>query len=254
MGLAVAISNMKGGTGKTTTAMNLGAGLARLGKRVLLVDADPQSNLSAGLGIDVQNLGASMYEVLSDRGTSIKDVLVTRDGLDIAPSHINMVAVEIELSTRIGRERTLTKALEPVRRNYDFILIDCPPSLGLITVNALAAADSVLIPIQGQYYALYGVSQIMQTIDIVRTELNRKLDVLGVVLTQVTPTRLAKEVIEDVRKYFGDKVFNTMIHQNIRLAEAPAHGKHIFEYDPSCRGAEDYASLANEVMKRCRNA
>ncbi|PZC48091.1 MAG: chromosome partitioning protein [Chloroflexi bacterium] len=254
MGLAVAISNMKGGTGKTTTAMNLGAGLARLGQRVLLVDADPQSNLSAGLGIDVQNLGASMYEVLSDRDTSIKDVLVTRDGLDIAPSHINMVAVEIELSTRIGRERTLTKALEPVRRDYDFILIDCPPSLGLITINALAAADSVLIPIQGQYYALYGVSQIMQTIDIVRTELNRKLDVLGVILTQVTPTRLAKEVIEDVRKYFGDKVFNTMIHQNIRLAEAPAHGTHIFGYDPICRGAEDYASLASEVMERCRNA
>lgn len=251
--MITAIANMKGGTGKTTTAINLGAGLARLGHRVLLVDVDPQSNLTAGLGIDVQRLQGSMYDVLTGRREAMKDILVHRDGMDIAPAHLNMVAVEPELSTRIGRERALGKALEPVHSSYDFVLLDCPPSLGLLTINAIAAAHNVLIPIQGQYYALYGVTQLMQTIEIIRSELNRRLEVLGVVITQVTHTRLAREVMDEVRAYFGEVVFQTVINQNVKLAEAPASGKHIFAYDPMARGAEDYDGLAREVLARCRS-
>jgi chromosome partitioning protein len=253
MGRITAIANMKGGTGKTTTVMNLGAALGRMKKRVLLVDTDPQSNLSVGLGVDVVNLTHSMYDVFTER-IAVRDILADADGLHVAPAHLNMVAVEMELSNKIGREKTLRRALEPVRDTYDFVVVDCPPSLGLLTINGLAAADNVIIPIQSQFYALYGVTQLMQTIDIVRTELNRGLEVLGVVMTQVTHTRLAVEVAEEAKKFFGDKVFESVIHQNIRLAEAPASGMHIFQYDPASRGAEDYDNLAKEVIARCGSA
>lgn len=252
MGRVVAIANMKGGVGKTTVATNLGAALAARGQRLLLIDMDPQSNLSIGLGIDVVALERSMYDVLMDPTLALEAIVQLCEGLQVAPAHLNMVAVEVELAARIGKEKVLRKKLAPVRDQFDFVLIDCPPSLGLLTINALAAADAVLVPVQGQYYALYGVTQLMRTVHLVREELNENLCLLGVVVTLLGRTKLAREVVAEVERYFAGKVFRTVIHQSAKLAEAPTRGQSILAYEPHGRSAAEYRQLAEEVMARCR--
>lgn len=252
MGRVIAIANMKGGVGKTTVTTNLGAALAERGQRLLLLDMDPQSNLSLGLGLDVVGLTHSMYDVLIDPALPLESVLHCCEGLMVAPAHLNMVAVEVELAARIGKEKVLRKKLAPLREQFDFVLIDCPPSLGALTINALAAADVVLVPIQGQYYALYGVTQLMRTVDLVREELNEDLRLLGVVVTLLARTKLAREVVGEVERYFRDQVFATVVHQSAKLAESPTRGQSILAYEPHGRSAAEYRQLAEEVMARCQ--
>lgn len=251
MGRVLAVANMKGGVGKTTVTINLGAALAERGQRLLLVDMDPQSNLSIGLGIDVVGLSQSMYDVLMDPGLSLEAILLRSEGLTVAPAHLNMVAVEVELAARIGKEKVLRKKLAPLRERFDVILIDCPPSLGLLTINALAAADAVVVPIQGQYYALYGVTQLMRTVHLVREELNEQLSLLGVVVTLLGRTKLAREVLAEVERFFGQKLFATVLHQSAKVAEAPTRGQSILAYEPHGRSAAEYRQLAEEVLARC---
>ena len=249
-GRVIAIANQKGGVGKTTTAVNLSACLATLGKRVLLIDIDPQGNTTSGIGINKADVKYCIYDVLIN-DIAIEDAVLHSvvDNLAVLPATIQLAGAEIELVPTISREVRLRRAIQGMRASHDYIIIDCPPSLGLLTVNALTAADSVLIPIQCEYYALEGLSQLLNTIRLVQKHLNTSLEVEGVVLTMLDArTNLGLQVIEDVKKFFRDKVYHTVIPRNVRLSEAPSHGRPIIQYDPKSRGAETYLDLAKEVM------
>lgn len=250
MGKIIAVANQKGGVGKTTSAVNLSAGLAQLGKKTLLVDIDPQGNATSGIGINKADIDQCIYNVLIEDLTT-QDVVVSTDipNLDVIPATIQLAGAEIELVPTISREIRLKKALESSVGLYDYIIIDCPPSLGLLTLNSLTAADSVIIPVQCEYYALEGLSQLLNTVRLVQKQLNRDLRIEGVLLTMLDArTNLGLQVIEEVKKYFQDKVYKTIIPRNVRLGEAPSHGKSIFNYDSKSKGAEVYLELAKEVM------
>ncbi len=248
----ISIANQKGGVGKTTTAINLSASLANAGKRVLLIDADPQANASSGLGVEVRGLEHTIYECLvngEDAKLAIQETNIAN--LWILPSHINLIGAEIEMITMEDREVLLKELLRPVRADYDYILIDCSPSLGLITVNCLVASDSVIIPVQCEYFALEGISKLLNTIKIIKSKLNTGLQIDGFLLTMYdNRLRLANQVYDEVRKHFGDLVFKTAIARNVRLSEAPSHGMSVLEYDGASKGAENYKALAEELLAR----
>lgn len=252
MSKVIAIANQKGGVGKTTTAINLASYIAQAGYKVLLVDIDPQGNATSGLGVQRRRLRACIYDMLINRLQPQQVITQTRvNGLHLIPATIQLAGAEVELVNQENRESALKKALEPIRDSYDYIIIDCPPSLGLLTLNALVAADSVMIPIQCEYYALEGLSQLMDTIQLVRKRLNPRLKVEGIVFTMFDGrTNLAIQVVDEVKKHFRKEVYRTVIPRNIRLSEAPSHGKPIMLYDPRSKGAEVYAELAREVLER----
>lgn len=246
----IALANQKGGVGKTTSSVNLSSSLAFLGKKVLLVDIDPQGNASSGVGVNKGEIEHCIYDVLVD-DVAIQDVLqkTDLDNLNVIPATIQLAGAEVKLVPAISREIRLKKAIDSIRDDYDYVIIDCPPSLGLLTLNALTAADSVLIPVQCEYYALEGLSQLLNTIRIVQKHLNEDLQIEGVLLTMLDArTNLGIQVIEEVKKYFQNKVFNTIIPRNVRLSEAPSHGKPILLYDAKSKGAEVYLELAKEVV------
>lgn len=252
MGKIIAIANQKGGVGKTTTAVNLSAALGVLEKKVLLVDADPQANATSGLGVDMQSVEMGTYQLLDGSITIEQAILSTESpNLDIIPSHIDLVASEIELVDKNAREYRLKEALEGIKAKYDFIILDCAPSLGLITLNALVAANAVIIPIQCEYFALEGLGKLLNTIKSVQKIHNKNLDIEGLLLTMYdTRLRLSNQVVEEVKKHFGKMVFKTIIQRNIRLSEAPSYGEDIISYDASSRGAKSYLSLGSEIIKR----
>ena len=252
MGKIIPLANQKGGVGKTTTAINLAASLASLGKKVLVIDADPQANASSGLGVDISNLQYTIYECLVDGIEPEKAILKTEvENLEILPSHIDLVGAEIEILNLENRESILKELLVPIKNNYDFIFIDCSPSLGLITINSLTAADSVIIPVQCEYFALEGISKLLNTIKIIKSKLNPSLRIEGFLLTMYdNRLRLANQVYEEVKKHFESLVFDTVIARNVRLSEAPSHGKPILLYDSISKGAEQYTSLAKELINR----
>lgn len=256
MGKIIAIANQKGGVGKTTTSINLAACLAADGKKVLLIDADPQANATSGLGIDPKSASASIYECLVDeypiKGSEQKTCI---DGLYLLSSRIDLVGAELELIDKLQRESVLRKALLPIKEDYDYILIDCSPSLGFITVNALTAADSVLIPVQAEYFALEGISQLLNTIRIIKSRLNTSLEIEGFLLTMYDARlRLANQIYEELKGHFGDMVFSTVIPRNIKLSEAPSHGLPVILYDADSRGAISHKQLAKELVMRNRKA
>lgn len=252
MGKTISIANQKGGVGKTTTAINLAASLANLGKKVLLVDADPQANASSGLGIDIRHLEFTIYECLIDNVPVAQAIHNTEiEHLSVLPSHIDLVGAEIELLHLNDREHVMENMLKPIKQDYDFILIDCSPSLGLITVNALTASNSVIIPVQSEYFALEGISKLLNTIKIIKSKLNSKLEIEGFLITMFdNRLRSANQVLAEVKKHFDDLVFNTAIYRNVRLSEAPSYGKPISLYDPESRGSLNYIDLAKELIDR----
>ena len=254
MGLVVAIANQKGGVGKTTTAVNLAASLAAAERKTLLIDADPQANATSGIGIDRHALDRSLYDALMGE-RSLRDVIRSRvslPALDVAPATQDLVGAEIELVNKPGRETAMRDALRSVRDEYDFVLIDCPPSLGLLTLNMLTAADAVLIPIQCEYYALEGLSQLLNTIKLVQQNFNSALTIQGVLLTMYDARlNLSKQVEQEAKEYFGGQVFDTVVPRNVRIAEAPSFGKPILLYDVQSVGAKSYLALAQEFMRSC---
>ncbi len=252
MGKIIAIANQKGGVGKTTTSINLAASLGVLEKKVLLIDADPQANATSGIGIDVETVEIGTYQLL-EHSNSAKEAISTTNtpNLDIIPAHIDLVAIEIELVDKEAREYMLKKALEEVKEEYDYILIDCAPSLGLLTLNALTAADAVIIPIQCEYFALEGLGKLLNTIKSVQKIHNQDLDIEGLLLTMYdSRLRLSNQVVEEVQKHFNNMVFQTIIQRNVRLSEAPSYGESIINYDASSKGAINYLSLAKEIINK----
>ena len=254
MGKIIAIANQKGGVGKTTTAFNLGACLAAEGKKVLLVDADPQANATSGLGLNSEDMEYSIYECMIDNIPAEKALTPTCvNGLEVITSRIDLVGAEVELTNRNEREKILRKTLEPLKEQYDYILIDCSPSLGLITINALSAADSVIIPVQAEYFALEGIAQLLNTIRIIKSRLSPGLEIEGFLLTMYDARlRLANQIFEELKSHFGDMVFSTVIPRNIKLSESPSHGLPVILYDPESRGAITYGQLAHELIMRNR--
>ncbi len=252
MGKIIAIANQKGGVGKTTTSVNLAASLGVLEKKVLLIDADPQANATSGLGIDVEGVEVGTYQLL-EHSTGVRDAIMKTQSpnLDIIPSHIDLVAIEIELVDVEEREYMLKKALGDIKNDYDFIIIDCAPSLGLLTLNALTAADSVLIPIQCEYFALEGLGKLLNTIKSVQKIHNAELDIEGLLLTMYdSRLRLSNQVVDEVKKHFSEMVFKTIIQRNVRLSEAPSYGESIITYDADSKGANNYLSLAEELINK----
>lgn len=250
MSQVIAVANQKGGVGKTTTAINLSAYLAQQGQETLLIDMDPQGNTTAGVGVNKTDLKSTIYNVLVEEAF-IEDAIVSTevDWLDIVPANIHLIGAEIELVNVLAREIRLRRALEKLKSVYKYIIIDCPPSLGLLTVNSLTAANSVIIPMQCEYYALEGLGQLLNTVELIRKNLNPHLKIEGILLTMFdTRVNLSSQVVEEVRKYLKNKVYNTVIPRTVRLSEAPSHGRPILLYDPNCKGALAYAELAKEVI------
>ncbi len=250
MARVIAVANQKGGVGKTTTSINLAACLGVLGEKVLLIDIDPQGNSTSGVGIDKMMIKKTIYNVLVNEEPIEENIIETEyENLYILPSNIQLAGAEVELVPAISREHKLKNAIEGIRDKYDFIIIDCPPSLGLLTLNALTAADTVLVPIQCEYYALEGLGQLLSTISLVQKYLNKSIEVEGVLLTMFDArTNLSMQVVEEVKKHFKSKVYKTIIPRNVRLSEAPSHGKPIISYDSKSKGSEVYMELAKEVL------
>ncbi len=252
MGKVIAIANQKGGVGKTTTAVNLAAALGVLEKKVLLIDADPQANASSGLGVDIEEAPAGTYELLEHEAEASETIIKTgTPNLDLIPSHIDLVGVEVELVNKPKREFMLKEAIKAIKDEYDYVLIDCAPSLGLITLNALTAADSVIVPIQCEYFALEGLGKLLNTIKNVQQIHNPDLNIEGLLLTMYDARlKLSNQVVDEVKKHFGDMVFDTVIQRNVRLSEAPSFGESILEYDATSKGAVNYLNLADELIKK----
>lgn len=258
MGKIISLVNQKGGVGKTTTSINLSASIAVLGKKVLLVDLDPQGNTTTGMGINKGELHYSVYDVITERCEIREAIINTKyKRLDVLPATVNLAGLDMELMDRSHRDPEFKKGsqfkekIDTIRDEYDYIIIDCPPSLGLITTNALTATDSVIIPVQCEFYALEGIMQLLNSIMMAKKSLNPNLDIEGVLLTMLDArTNIGFDVVEDIRKYFKERVYNTIIPRSVRLTEAPSHGKPIVDYDPKCRGTEAYLNLAKEVIER----